>query len=52
MSVRFKWPPDLAAFQFGSALIWALYSGGGGGIPITITGVSPLSLVNAIAGNI
>lgn len=50
MSVRFKWPPDLAAFRFGSALIWALHSSGGGGIPVTITGVSPLSLVNAVAG--
>lgn len=46
MSVRFKWPPDLAAFRFGSALIWALR---GGGIPATVTGISPLSLINAIA---
>ena len=46
MSVRFKWPPDLAAFRFGSTLIWALR---GGGIPATVTGISPLSLVNAIA---
>ncbi len=46
MSVRFKWPPDLAAFRFGSALIWALRDGG---ISASITGMSPLSLVNAIA---
>ena len=37
---------------FRAQLIQLITGGGGGSTPVTITGVSPLSLVNAVAGNI
>lgn len=48
MPIKFRWPQDINAIRFGSVLVW----GGIAGIINTVTGTSPLSLVNALAGSI
>ena len=48
MPIKFRWPQDINAIRFGSVLVW----GGIAGIMNTVTGTSPLSLVNALAESI
>ena len=48
MPIKFRQPQDINAIRFGSVLVW----GGIAGIINTVTGTSPLSLVNALAGSI
>lgn len=48
MPIKFRWPQDINAIRFGSVLVW----GGIADIINTVTGMSPLSLVNALARSI
>ena len=45
MPIKFRWPQDINAIRFGATLVWGIINGA----ITTITGASPLALVNALA---
>lgn len=45
MPIKFRQPQDINAIRFGATLVWGIING----VATTVSGVSPLSLVNALA---
>lgn len=45
MPIKFRQPQDINAIRFGATLVWGIING----VTTTVTGVSPLALVNALA---
>ena len=45
MPIKFRQPQDINAIRFSSTLVWGVISG----VTVTISGISPLTLVNALA---
>lgn len=45
MPIKFRQPQDINAIRFGATLVWGIING----VTTTVTGVSPLALINALA---
>ena len=48
MPIKFRWPQDINTIRFGSTLVWNVINSA----TVTVTGVSPLTLANALAKSI